>query len=76
MLLTKEKKSVTKAILSIWGDVPETFHLNEISKKVRKLTGRSHESTTISAKLRLLRSKNKIGFICIDYKTSLYRKLF
>ena len=75
-LLTDKKHSCTKGILQVWGDVLTVFHLYEVRDAVKEKTGNYYSDTTVSSKLRALRKKDKIGFICIDYSDGLYKKLF
>ena len=75
-LLTDKKQSCTKGILQVWGDMLSIFHLYEVRDAVKEKTGNYYSDTTVSSKLRVLRKKDKIGFICIDYSEGLYKKLF
>jgi hypothetical protein len=68
--------SCRESVLEAWKNIPLVFSLRHLTKTVHEISGAYYLDSTVSRKMRLLRSQNKIDFHVQDMQLSSYRKLF
>ena len=72
----KQDMSVINALRIFVNDLPVDFAGIDVVRQVAFLVGRPNIfASTVTRKMRLLRSKGEFNFICVDPTRSLYRRV-